>query len=244
MEYDHGVRVTQHLHEMTPLERLLADFEAKAKNFHAKKNCAVSLSKEEERKAQRELQKLLKQLQIERLAAMGQASVQLNLDQYRAALRPADSDTRQQKAILRGAMGLEKHHPTKVLAKYMQEHGPAKPDKCFVAHHIVQGKGCTQFAAESRIDLHFHGIRINDPVNGAWMPRFIEHKGHPAMPNSNAHSEIHTKNYEHWVHSETHHIMSEQAFKDKLKSIRHQLRDGAQPDYVTEPPLKEVFKKV
>ena len=50
MEYDHGVRVTQHLHEMTPLERLLADFEAKAKNFHAKKNCAVSLSKEEERK--------------------------------------------------------------------------------------------------------------------------------------------------------------------------------------------------
>lgn len=59
---------------------------------------------------------------------MGKARVQLNLDQYWAALKTADGDSRQQKAILRGAMGLEKHHPTKVLAEYMQEQGSAKPD--------------------------------------------------------------------------------------------------------------------
>lgn len=37
-------------------------------------------------------------------------------------------------------------------------------------------------------------------------------------------------------------IMNEQAFKNKLKELRCQLRDGAQPDYVTESPTPDVFK--
>jgi len=243
MEYDHGKRITQHVHEMSPLDRIISEFESKAKQFHADSfHCAQNAEKEEQ-KARKELQKALKKLQIDRLAALGQATVQMNLDTYRKALKPTESDSRSNKAVLRGAMALEKHHPTKVLAKYMEDAGLTKPDNCFTAHHIVQGTGCTQFAAESRIDLHFHGVRINDPLNGAWMPRYIEHKGHPAMPLANAHAEIHTYNYEHWVHGETHHIMNEQAFKNRLKELRCQLRDGAQPDYVTESPISDVFKK-
>ena len=118
-----------------------------------------------------------------------------------------------------------------------------KPSRSFTAHHLVQGVGKTQFAADSRIDLHYHGIRINDPDNGAWLPKCKEEKGHPAMPNACAHAEIHTYNYEHWVHGLTHNTMSEQAFRDRLRSISAQLRDGAQPDYVTQAPLSEVFKK-
>ncbi|MGI9282457.1 MAG: AHH domain-containing protein [Endozoicomonas sp.] len=259
MEYDHGVCVTKRLHEMTPLERIMADFEQKCKKYHtdkdefdvakkaAKKGNGIKPSKADEKalsKKSRELNRLLKQLAAERLATLTQVSVQDSLEKYRTELKPSEDSTRKDRSIHRNAMGIEAHHPTKVLAKFMEDDGRHAPDpkSRFTAHHIVQGKGRTRFAAEARVDMHFHGIRINDPDNGVWMPREISDKGHPAMRHANAHAEIHTYNYEHWVHNRSRNIVNEGAFRGKLLSIRTLLRDGQQPDYVTEPPLEEVFK--
>ncbi|WP_423838739.1 AHH domain-containing protein [Thalassolituus oleivorans] len=68
-------------------------------------------------------------------------------------------------------MSLEKHHPTQVLGRFMRAAGRPKPRPNFCAHHLVQGKGQTRFAYRARIHMHFNDIRINDPDNGAWMPR-------------------------------------------------------------------------
>jgi len=133
-------------------------------------------------------------------------------------------------------MLLEKHHPAKTLGNYMRAVGRPKPDECFVAHHIVPGRGTTQVAYEARVDLHFHGIRISDPDNGAWMPRWRCHKGHWAMPECMAHSEIHTYNYEDWVSRLLVNQLSEFAMRSQLNVIQALLRDGKQELYVMLPP--------
>ncbi|CAM3840669.1 AHH domain-containing protein [Parendozoicomonas haliclonae] len=259
MEYNHGVCITTPRHEMTPLERMMEDFEKKCKKYHsdrdaldaakkaAKRGDGVKPSKAIEKNLSnksRELNRLLKQLAAERLLTLTQVSVQDDLAKYREALKPSENSTRKDRSIFRQAMGIEAHHPTKVLAKFMEKDGrhAPQPKSRFTAHHIVQGKGRTRFAAEARIDLHFHGIRINDPDNGVWMPREVADKGHPVMKHASAHTEIHTYNYEHWVYDRTRNIDNEKAFRDKLLAIRALLRDGQQPDYVTQPPREEVFK--
>lgn len=266
MEYDHGKRVTKHVHEMSLLERAVAEFETQAKSYHAQKNAFEAAretakkdkskkpTKDEEKelaRQSRELNKLLKDLAVKRLATLTQVSVQDGLEKYRTALKPTENDDRTRRSILRSAMGIEAHHPTDVLAQFMKETGRAAPDQKenkagdsksrFTPHHIIQGKGKTRFAADARINLHFHGIRINDPDNGVWMPRFIKDKGHPAMCHACAHSEVHTHNYEHWVHTETNAAVNETAFRGKLEKIRVLLRDGQEPDYVTDSPRKEIF---
>ncbi|WP_422732618.1 AHH domain-containing protein [Microbulbifer magnicolonia] len=64
----------------------------------------------------------------------------------------------------------------------MRADGRPQPNPRFTAHHIVLGKGRTQYAAQSRIDLHFHGIRINDPDNGVWIPGRSKTKGTGPCP--------------------------------------------------------------
>lgn len=238
MEYNHGQRVTLHVHEMSPLERAIIDFENQAKKAHSYKQAPQNETPEQRKERERSLDKALTHLKAQRALALTQVQVQVQLEEYRAALQPDKNASRQDKKVARQAMALEKHHPTDTLAKFMKVDGRPQPSPRFTAHHIVQGKGKTQYAAQTRIDLHFNNIRINDPDNGVWMPRHKTDKGHWAMPHAAAHSEIHTHNYEHWVNSRTTNIIDEQAFRSQLSAIRALLRDGNQPEYVTEPPLK------
>jgi len=238
MEYDHGRRITPHYHEMSPLERAIAGFEEKAKSYYRKTVAPANETPEQREEREKALDKALGHLKAQRLATLTQVQVQTRLEEYRAALQPGDGATRREKRVLREAMALEKHHPTKVLAKFMRADGRPQPGPRFTAHHIVLGKGKTQYSAQARVDLHFHGIRINDPDNGVWMPRQKQDKGHWAMPHAAAHSEIHTHNYEHWVYTSTNVIADSEAFRTKLITLRNILRDGQQPDYITQPPLR------
>ncbi|WP_346836717.1 AHH domain-containing protein [Microbulbifer sp. SAOS-129_SWC] len=233
MEYDHGKRVTPNYHELSPLERAIASFETKARDYHQNTAPKPSETPAQRAKREKELKKALRHLEVEKLAALTQVQVQTQLHEYRAELMPTDGGTRRERVALREAMAAEKHHPTKVLARFMRADGRPQPSPRFSAHHIVQGKGRTEQAAFARIQLHFFGIRINDPDNGVWMPRTKADKGHWAMPKAAAHSEVHTFNYETWVSSSIQHVAGTVAFRSKLVVIRNLLRDGLQPDYVT-----------
>lgn len=235
MEYDHGRRVTPHYHELSPLERAIASFEAKARDYHQKAAPRSNETPDQRAKREKELEKALCHLEAEKLAVQTQVQVQTQLDEYRAELLPEEGATRKDKNLLREVMALEKHHPTRVLGKFMRADGRPQPSPRFSAHHIVQGQGRTFRAAKARIQLHFHGIRINDPDNGEWLPRTRADKGHWSMPNAPAHSEIHTHNYERWVYDAVWYLENGTAFRSELSRLRNALRNGLQPDYVIAP---------
>jgi hypothetical protein len=236
MEYDHGHRVTPQLHELSPLDRAIFEFEQKACHAHSHKCAPINETAEQRQKREKSLNKALVHLKAERALTLAKIDVQTQLEEYRLALKPHDNASRAEKVITREAMLLERHHPAIALGNFMRTDGRPKPDECFVAHHIIPGKGRTPAAHRARVAMHFHGIRISDPDNGTWMPKWRCHKGHWAMPQSMAHSEIHTFNYEAWVLRLTRGEQTEWAFRSKLKEISMLLRDGHQDPVVSLPP--------
>ena len=240
MEYDHGVRVTQELHEMSPLEKAITDFEAKAK-YHFNKPSQIPREETPQQKTEREKasKEALNYLAQERVKALTIISVQAGLEVYRNQLRASSTAERAERKGLRQKMSTEKHHPTDVLAMYMRADGRPQPSNRHTAHHIVQGKGKTENAAKARIQLHFYNVRINDPDNGVWMPRHKADKGHWSMPSAPAHSEIHTHNYETWVNTTVQGVSGEDMLRARLRHVRTLLRDGKQPAQVTQKPDKD-----
>jgi len=227
IEYHQGQRITPYLHEMTPLEAAIRGYEQQAKNYYQSKKSPVPASPEERLKKEQELASTLQHLNNERIRLSSLAQVEAGLELYRAAGREqADQDPFE--------MLNEKHHPTKVLAKHMRADGRPQPSERHSPHHLVQGKGRHPRTADVRLRLHLYGIRINDPDNGAWMPRTKADKGHWSMPYSPAHSEIHTFNYETWANFLLLHLDSEQTIRSALVRIRSLLRDGKQPEQVTQ----------
>lgn len=237
MEFVNGVRVTPHYHELSPLEAAIVNFERHAKSYHRNKRKVNKGTETPEQRAQREaeLATALKHLQQERRLAMVTIEVQAQLEAYRDQLRSKTGGRADRKAN-RDSMRNEKHHPTYVLAKYMRADGRPQPSPNHTAHHIIPGRGKTAFAAQARVNLHMCDIRINDPVNGAWMVRRRRDKGHWSMPAAKSHSEVHTHNYEKWVFNNTQMAMDEMTMRASLRRLRLLLETGKQPEKVTMPP--------
>lgn len=227
IEYEAGYRVTLLPHEMTPLEQAINNLESKAKKYYKKKNQVSETETPEEReKREKELASVLDHLKKERKAIAALAQVQARLAEYQGWGRQiAEEDPL--------ALLDENHHPTKVLAHNMRLDGRPQPSGRHSPHHIVQGKGRHPRTADTRLNLHLYGIRINDPDNGVWMPRTIADKGHWSMPKAPAHSQIHTFNYETWVNFLVGSLEGEDTIRRALVRIRAMLRDGRQPDKVT-----------
>ncbi|MDG9672235.1 AHH domain-containing protein [Hahella sp. CR1] len=236
MEYDQGKQVGLRYHELSHLERTISDFENKARAYHK----GAEDSPENETPAQKKLreEKLkrdLKHLDRERRRALCLIQVFTELEKYRRdyTVNASDSIENAEKKV--SIMLEERHHPTKVLARFMLMVGRPRPSARHTPHHIVLGKGKTKYSAEARLNMHYLGIRINDPDNGVWMPMTKSDKGHWAMPDSPAHAEIHTHNYEEWVFESTFMHADERTFRTELRRIRMLLKSGRQPRKVTEP---------
>ncbi len=157
------------------------------------------------------------------------ASVEAQLDKYRNEYK-AEADEEKRLELYES----EKHHPTQVLENNLRAAGRAKPSARYTAHHLVEGKGRLPVTADVRFTLFLNDIRINDPDNGVWMPRGDADRGHWAMPKAVPHSQIHTHNYERWIHGQIEHLQSEQEIRGKLQILRAQLKNGTQPAKVTE----------
>jgi hypothetical protein len=233
----HVAPLSAHYHQLTPLEQAILRFEQKAKvYYHNHSNLPANETPEQRQAREKASREALAHLEREKRHALVQVQVQSRLEEYRSQYRATDQHTRAERKGLRQAMANEKHHPTKVLAAFMRAHGRAQPSPKFTAHHLVPGVGRTERAAMARVTLHFYNVRINDPDNGVWLPRTKIDKGHWAMPNAPAHSEIHTHNYETWVGSSINDVANETMLRARLLRLRTLLRDGRQPKKITEKP--------
>lgn len=129
----------------------------------------------------------------------------------------------------------EKHHPAKLLAKNLVANNEPQPSPDHVAHHIVPGKGrwLQDDILDVRLALHDHGIRINDPVNGIFLPDKVKDKGHCCTPKAPVHKKF-GWNYERWIVNTLPDTLKKNAFLKRLEIIKQQLRDGNHPPEIVE----------
>lgn len=227
MQSFQGSKSSLPLHDLSPLERAINDFEQKAVAYHRKAAAHLDNESPEQRlQREQELREALGHLNHERRHISIMAQIQIRLQEYQAKGR---------NMTVRDML-LEAHHPTGPLASYMRAAGRPQPSNRHSPHHVVQGKGRTPQSADVRLLMHMCGIRINDPDNGVWLPKTKADKGHWSMPKAPAHAEIHTHNYETWVTALTRGMETERTFRAQLVRIRTILRDGRQPAKVTSKP--------
>ena len=118
----------------------------------------------------------------------------------------------------------------------MRAAGRPKPSAEHTAHHTVSGKGRTTAMARTRLHLHtVAGVGINDPDNGAWMPRNSKFVPHWASLEATPHSKIHTDRYERWIRDKITVIYSPQGVRTKLQILGRMLESGTQPREVAIP---------
>lgn len=211
----------------TPLEMAIHDFEQKCDHHHSQ-TCSKPPSNETPKKRDQRLKEWNEArafLDNERLKINTLASVEAGLAKYRAELGILTSSERLEK------MRSEKHHPTKVLAKHMTAEGEPKPSMQHAAHHIIPGKGrwLQDRITDIRLNLHLSGVRINDPVNGVWLPDAKKDKGHWATPEAPVHKSIHGTNYQTWLTARLSRIPAGPIFKAKLNTIKVNISNGTYP---------------
>lgn len=97
LEYRNGVRLTKLVHEMSPLEAAINQYEDMAKNHYSKAN-SKNLTELEREAA---LKKALAFLELERKRLYTIANVQGQLDHYRAAgMRAVNGDAKAQRSAM------------------------------------------------------------------------------------------------------------------------------------------------
>ncbi|HDY8201225.1 TPA: AHH domain-containing protein [Vibrio vulnificus] len=208
----------------SPLELAIHRYEvlaAKHYNMLAQKNNA-----DEKVKIQMEQDKAhLKRL---RHSLSAQVLLQSSLTEYREECsKKSVSELRQ-----------EPHHPTTVLARNLTAIGEPKPSQKHDPHHIIMGTGRFRKARmmSARLNMHMHGIGINDPINGVWLPRTKDDEGHWATPEAPAHKKIHRYNYETWISVQlAGETLPEQVFRNRLRNIKNQLKNSSYPENVVAP---------
>jgi A nuclease family of the HNH/ENDO VII superfamily with conserved AHH len=227
MEVSHGKRLSPQVWELSPLDLSIYQYEQKCKNYHYRKKKVPGETEEQREKRLCELKEAKAYLDLEKGRIVSMISVESQLQKYRdehKTLKLRDKI---------GAYKAEDHHPTKVLEDNLRLAGRAQPSPRFTAHHLVEGLGKLALTKLARLKLFTSDIRINDPDNGAWMPRSEEDRGHWAMPHATPHSRIHTHNYERWIWNSIEFLKFETEIRDKLAILRAHLKNGTQPPKVT-----------
>lgn len=213
----------------SPLEMAIFNFEQQAKQHHKLKVKDINnLSVTESANFQKKLESDLEHLQRERDRLTLLASLQAQVESYREKNLKAPPTQ-----LLE-----EEHHPTEKLAEHLRAVGEPKPSDRHDAHHIIPGKGRWRQKPliTARLNLHLHGVGINDPFNGVWLPRNKADRGHWATPKAPAHKEIHRFNYETWIVSKfANSTLPKSAFLANLRGVKQVLKYGGFPDKIVAP---------
>ena len=237
MNYDHGKRTSQLTHEQSPLDVAIENYKNKARTHFDK------LSKEIHEDDDKSIANIngkrrdaFNHLKTERLHVATVATVQKRLDEYRKAYRLAVTGEGEIRDNAVSAMRNERHHPTETLIKYLRADGRPRPSAEHSAHHIVSGKGKTKQMTMARLHIHtMGGVGINDPDNGAWMPKSSRFIPHWATPSAPPHSRIHTHRYEQWVNQSITTQLDELAIRTRLQVLGRMLEAGTQPKNIMVP---------
>jgi hypothetical protein len=119
MELDHGVRISPLPHEMSPLDRAIAEYTAQAEQYHQDKAKTFSCNKEQ-LKHDQELTLRKAFLQNRRRSIKSQAQVQERLDTYRCSARNEDEND---------WIYTERNKRNSKIISYMEISGDIKPAK-------------------------------------------------------------------------------------------------------------------
>ncbi len=230
METIQGLTVDQRYDEMSPLDRAIDKYSKQADKYFKELNDLENAPPDVREKRQKKLEEAKAFLEHERRFSELMASTQADLDSYRAVGRDATQGTRSEVATKQLALASEEHHPTDVLEQFMRSVPMPKPSSTHTAHHIVPGRGKTKDANLARVHMHGYGVRINDPDNGVWLPRFKSHTPHWAMPDSKGHLQYHTHGYETWVRRKITRKSSEIFIRQELQIIGQLLQQNNIPD--------------
>lgn len=238
LEYQNGRRITKFVYELSPLEAAIQRYQETIDKHRTqiKKAPAVELkagSKPYERSEELRKQ-ALDHLLIEAKNLEKLSDVHAQLEAYRAAGEAAlETSNRKASAQALRTMRSESHHPVGDLEKYMMAEGVPKPSPYHTAHHIVPGKGNEpQVNNQTRLHIHRHGIRINDPANGIYLLHKDEYTPHWSMPKSRGHLKYHTKAYERFLHDRVVTITNMDAIKTKLQVIGRLLQQNEPKDAI------------
>ncbi len=153
------------------------------------------------------------------------ADIETKLDLYRWGAR--EMSARQLR---------QEQHQSSRLAEHMSIEGDPRPHNLCDAHAIVSG--AHKRAAQQRALLASLKLRVDDPLNGCWLPRNTA--SIQSMPrtlrSAVPHSRIHRTNYYRWLDSELRpaNVRSIEALKQRLKMIETRLQAGTQPAEVME----------
>lgn len=122
----------------------------------------------------------------------------------------------------------EKHLSSR-MAEFLRRSGDPRPHPLCDCHAIICGSHPR--AAQLRLVLAKHGMRIDDIYNACWLPRNT--KSLPHMPtrlrNAIPHSRIHRKNYFQFLSRRIRllFIKNEDQLKSELKHVSFLLQSGA-----------------
>jgi len=158
------------------------------------------------------------------------AQVQAGINAYRAAAKNMSPEE------LEG-----ESHNSKRLGDFMTITGDPRPHHLCDAHAIISG-GHT-LAGELRAILAWFERRIDDPVNGCWLPCNTASVVHMPRRLKNAvpHSRIHRKKYYEWLNNviSLHLIKDDAMLVQALKMVEFKLQTSTFPDEVMLPAGKE-----
>lgn len=134
----------------------------------------------------------------------------------------------------------DESHNSPRLAHFLTISGMPRPHPLCDAHAIISG-GHTG-AARVRAVLAWFQRRIDDPINGCWLPRNTTAIPHMPRYLSSAvpHSRIHRKGYYLWLQNfiSITNIRTDQELVNALTIARHKLQSSTFPSYVMLPAHK------
>ena len=135
-------------------------------------------------------------------------------------------------------------HCSTRLGKNLKLAGKPKPDNNCQAHAIIAGNDPS--AASMRYMLILAGMKVDDPVNGAWLPSYEDDAPHWSMTKAVCHSWLNHNGYHQWLEfdvfgglAEMPEEMNGPAIRSKLKSTANRLQQHA-----STMPSKAIKKKV
>lgn len=227
-KYEHATAAQEH-YKKTLLDLHLDAYDCMATQYYISKLDYDNAKPDVRKKRKAELDKTKMLLNSQRMSTESMASVQAKLDNYQLQGRLATVGKRSEVARKQNELALEKHHPTKLLEKFMIASVNPKPSPYHSAHHIVPGKGKTVHANLARVRLHRYGVRINDPDNGVWLPTYKKYTPNWAMPSAKSHLEYHTLKYESWVKDRLQAQINEPSLRRELRFIAKLLKNNQLP---------------
>jgi hypothetical protein len=113
-----------------------------------------------------------------------------------------------------------------ILGKHLRVNGVSRPGAKWEAHHIVSSEHQEAVGARLLIAEDDIAIRLDDPDNGAWMPKTKADARPTIYPNAIGHNRIHRQLYYRWIENTITMMDDDNLVRAFFNTVRTQLLHG------------------